>query len=314
MRLIFECGLRLSILNYMELTTCRCGLYLNATYIWERLSISVTKIIERYLHAAKSWSCWNSLGLNFSQVKLLGRTTAAWTWPLTSEAEEASLSLASKWTIWATVLPMVIFKLHRLRNRSRSWTVPMIMGIGTSAQCLKIIEKVLFNIPRLHFEWPKVNQKRQKWSLLTSFYKTEACGQTVLPDKSLLKRQKLVGKAKLPKIKNKTFWVIFKQYVTVWESSLPSTDLLKSLLVWKQAPASACFSPSLCRSSATLQLCLCLSDGLTTSLSGRRQQQRRRSRCRRRRYEAASAVPKRLNGKVAPPMPLTAFAKVRKRY
>ena len=163
MRLIFKCGLRSSILNYMELTTCRCGLYLNATYIWEQLSISVTKIIERYLHAAKSWSCWNSLGLNFSQVKLLGRTTAAWTWPLTSEAEEASLSLASKWTIWATVLPMVIFKLHRLRNRSRSWTVPMIMGIGTSAQCLKIIEKVLFNIPRLHFEWPKVNQKMPNW-------------------------------------------------------------------------------------------------------------------------------------------------------
>ena len=75
----------------------------------------------------------------------------------------------------------------------------MIMGIGTSAQCLKIIEKVLFNIPRLHFEWPKVNQKRQKWSLLTSFYKTEACGQTVLPDKSLLKRQKIGGKSQTAK-------------------------------------------------------------------------------------------------------------------
>ena len=66
---------------------------------------------ESYSQAAKSCSCWNSLGLNFSQVKWLatvpgGRDAMV----LTSEAaEEASLSLmASKWTIWA-VLPIVIF-------------------------------------------------------------------------------------------------------------------------------------------------------------------------------------------------------------
>ena len=39
---------------------------------------------------------------------------------------------------------------------------------------------------RLHFEWTKVNQKCKKWSILMSFWKPEACGQTVLPDRSVL--------------------------------------------------------------------------------------------------------------------------------
>ena len=43
----------------------------------------------------------------------------------------------------------------------------------------------------LHFGW-KVHWKGQKWSILASFWKPEACGQTVLPDRSLLKGQKLV--------------------------------------------------------------------------------------------------------------------------
>ena len=34
---------------------------------------------------------------------------------------------------------------------------------------------------RLHFEWIKINQK---WSILAIFRKPEACGQTVLSDKS----------------------------------------------------------------------------------------------------------------------------------
>ena len=36
---------------------------------------------------------------------------------------------------------------------------------------------------RLHFEWAKVDQK---WSILTSFRKPEACSQSVLPDRSIL--------------------------------------------------------------------------------------------------------------------------------
>ena len=43
------------------------------------------------------------------------------------------------------------------------------------------------------------------------FEKPEACGQTVLPDRSLLIGQKMVENAKMSKIENATFWVVFKQ-------------------------------------------------------------------------------------------------------
>ena len=49
---------------------------------------------------------------------------------------------------------------------------------------------------RLHFECTKVDQKCQKWSILTSFRKPETCGQTELPDRSLLIEQKLVKMTK----------------------------------------------------------------------------------------------------------------------
>ena len=45
----------------------------------------------------------------------------------------------------------------------------------------------------------KVYEKCQKWSILTSFWKLEAWGQTVLPAKSLLKGQKLVENVKIKK-------------------------------------------------------------------------------------------------------------------
>ena len=54
---------------------------------------------------------------------------------------------------------------------------------------------------RLHFEWTKINWKCQKWSILASFWKPEICGQTVLPDRSVLKGQKLVENAKIKKFK-----------------------------------------------------------------------------------------------------------------
>ena len=38
----------------------------------------------------------------------------------------------------------------------------------------------------LHFEWTKVHWKCQKWGNLASFWKPEAYGQTVLPDRSIL--------------------------------------------------------------------------------------------------------------------------------
>ena len=49
---------------------------------------------------------------------------------------------------------------------------------------------------------------------MASFWKPEACGQTALPDRSVLIGQKLVENAK-NKNSNATFWVIFKQYVAV---------------------------------------------------------------------------------------------------
>ena len=54
---------------------------------------------------------------------------------------------------------------------------------------------------RLHFEWTKVNQKCQNSQLLASFWKLEACGQTVLPDMSVLIGQKMVENAKVEKFK-----------------------------------------------------------------------------------------------------------------
>ena len=51
----------------------------------------------------------------------------------------------------------------------------------------------------LHSEWTKVNYKCQQLSILASFWKSEACGQTVLPNKSLLIGQKLVEHAKIKK-------------------------------------------------------------------------------------------------------------------
>ena len=50
---------------------------------------------------------------------------------------------------------------------------------------------------RLHFECSKVNSKCQKWCILACFWKREACGQTVLPDRSVLIGQKLGEDAKI---------------------------------------------------------------------------------------------------------------------
>ena len=54
---------------------------------------------------------------------------------------------------------------------------------------------------RLHFKWTKVDSKCQKWSILASFLKPEACGQTVLPDRSILIGQKLAENAKIQNFK-----------------------------------------------------------------------------------------------------------------
>ena len=51
----------------------------------------------------------------------------------------------------------------------------------------------------LHFMWPKVGYKCQKWSILTSFWKPEACVKQCY--RSILIGQKLVKIAKIEKFK-----------------------------------------------------------------------------------------------------------------
>ena len=65
-------------------------------------------------------------------------------------------------------------------------------------QCLKIIEKshLTLRAKRAKFTF---RVSRQKWANLASFRKTEACGQTVLPDSSLLLGKKLLKGAKINK-------------------------------------------------------------------------------------------------------------------
>ena len=67
-------------------------------------------------------------------------------------------------------------------------------------QCLKIIEKshLTLRAKRAKFTF---RVSRQKWANLASFRKTEACGQTVLPDRLIFIGKKLVENAKIEKFK-----------------------------------------------------------------------------------------------------------------
>ena len=70
--------------------------------------------------------------------------------------------------------------------------------------CLKIIEKVSFNIASeasyvYILSGQKFIKNAKKWSILASFWKLETCFQTVLPDISLIIVQKLMKNAKIQK-------------------------------------------------------------------------------------------------------------------
>ena len=87
--------------------------------------------------------------------------------------------------------------------RNTNWTWFVLKKIGTNPWCMKITEKVAFNIAReasyiyiLSGQKLIKNTKRQKCFILASFWKPEVYGQTVLPDRSILIGQKLVEKAK----------------------------------------------------------------------------------------------------------------------
>ena len=64
---------------------------------------------------------------------------------------------------------------------------------------MKITEKASFNIAS-EASYIYI-LSGQKWSILASFWKSKACGQTVLPDKSVSIGQKLVENAKIQKFK-----------------------------------------------------------------------------------------------------------------
>ena len=71
---------------------------------------------------------------------------------------------------------------------------------------MKITEKVSFNIAsEASYVYILSGQKciinAKKCLILASFWKPEACGQTVLPDRSILIGQKLVENAKIKKYK-----------------------------------------------------------------------------------------------------------------
>ena len=82
---------------------------------------------------------------------------------------------------------------------------------------------------RLHFEWTFVHSKCQKWSILASFWKPEACSQTLLPDRSVLMGQKLVENAKTKNSK----WDILSNFQTTCIIKLPWADWISINLSWK---------------------------------------------------------------------------------
>ena len=72
-----------------------------------------------------------------------------------------------------------------------------------SSQCLKITEKVSFNIAS-EASYVYI-LSGQNGAFLASLWKSEACGQTVLPDRSVLIGQKLVENAKIQKLQMRLF-------------------------------------------------------------------------------------------------------------
>ena len=72
------------------------------------------------------------------------------------------------------------------------------------SRCLKITEKVLFDIASeasYIYSGQKFIKKAKNGQFWRVFEKLEACGQTVLPDRSVLIGQKLVENAKIQKLK-----------------------------------------------------------------------------------------------------------------
>ena len=101
-----------------------------------------------------------------------------------------------------------------IKTTSISWTF---------TQCLKITEKVsLLIASEASYVYILSSLKMLKMVYLVSFWKPEGCGQTVLPDRSLLIGQKIVKNAKTEKFK----YDILRNFLT----------LCTILLVWIFVP------------------------------------------------------------------------------
>ena len=101
----------------------------------------------------------------------------------------------------------------------------------------KITEKVSFNIASeasyvYILSGQKLIKNAQKWCILASFWKPEACGQTVLPDRSVLIGQKWVENAKIGKFKCD----ISANFQTMWQclKNLSNWSVTKKFWLKKQ--------------------------------------------------------------------------------
>ena len=88
-------------------------------------------------------------------------------------------------------------------------------------QCLKITEKVSFDIlneaSNIYFlSWQKFIENAKNGQFWRVFGKPEACGQTVLPDRSILIEKKNGANTKIEKFK----YDIFDDFQTLWNFSL----------------------------------------------------------------------------------------------
>ena len=109
---------------------------------------------------------------------------------------------------------------------------------NTVAMCLKITEKVSFNIAvEASYVYVLSNGKCQKWSILASFWKPEAFGQTVLPDRSISNsiRQKLAKNIKIQKFKCD----ILGDFQTLWCCLMKICDIkikINRLFIFEKCP------------------------------------------------------------------------------
>ena len=92
---------------------------------------------------------------------------------------------------------------------------------------MKITEKVSFNIASeasyvYILSGQKLSEKSQKWSILASYWKSEACGQPVLPKSSAFIGQKVVENAKIKKFKCD----ILSNFQTMWHRWNPFIFIL----------------------------------------------------------------------------------------